>query len=211
MAHAVPRARAAPPPAAGARLVVGALLAVLVLTGPLAACSSDDGGAADPATPTSTPGTTGATSPGSGGGAEAPGEPCADLHPIGAFGEVEVAIGDDPECLLLAQTVEERARGLMQVTDLAGYPGMLFVFPDDSTGGFWMRNTPMPLSIAYLDADGAIVSTADMDPCDDVPSCPSYPAGGAYRFTVEVPQGRLDDLGLTGDARLTVVSTVDPS
>ncbi len=205
MAPAESRARAAPSPATG---VLGALAAVLALAGLLGACSGDDGGAADPAPPSST---TVAPSPGSGGGAEAPGAPCADLHPIGAFGEVEVAIGDDPECLLLAQTVEERARGLMQVTDLAGYPGMLFVFPDDSTGGFWMRNTPMPLSIAYLDADGAIVSTTDMDPCDDVPSCPSYPAGGAYRFTVEVPQGRLDDLGLTGDARLTVVSTVDPS
>jgi len=178
-------------------MVLAALVGLLV---PVAACASGDepSGATDATTPAI-------------GGAEAPGEPCADLQPIGAFGEVEVNIGDEPECLLLAQTPEERARGLMEVTDLAGYPGMLFVFPADSEGGFWMRNTPLPLSIAYLDADGAIVSTADMDPCDDVPTCPSYPADGPYRFTVEVPQGALGDLGLVGGARLTVVSAVTPS
>lgn len=184
---------------------VSLLLVTLALAALVGACSRDDGGSADPASPSTVPGA------GNGGGTEAPGEPCADLHPIGLFGEVEVSIGDDPECLLLAQTPEERARGLMEVTDLAGYPGMLFVFPEDSEGGFWMRNTPTPLSIAYLDADGAIVSTADMDPCDDVPTCPSYPAGGAYRLTVEVPQGHLDELGLTGDTRLTITSETRPT
>lgn len=171
--------------------MVSAALVVLFVA--LAACSSDDGGSA------------------SGTDDRVPGDPCAALQPIGEFGEVEVAIGDEPECLLLAETPAQRARGLMEVTDLEGYPGMLFAFPADSDGGFWMRNTPMPLSIAYLDADGAIVSTADMEPCEDVSSCPSYPAGGAYRFTVEVPQGELEDLGLTGDARLTVVGDIDPS
>ncbi|MBL8779271.1 MAG: DUF192 domain-containing protein [Acidimicrobiales bacterium] len=136
---------------------------------------------------------------------------CADLEPIGEFGEVLVTVDGDEHCLLLAQTPEERARGLMEVTDLAGYPGMLFAFPADSEGGFWMRNTPTPLSIAYLDASGAIVSTADMEPCDDVPTCPSYPASGPYRFTVEVPRGELTGLGLEGPARLTVESEIDPS
>jgi uncharacterized membrane protein (UPF0127 family) len=182
------------------RAQVGAIGALLVFGTLIAACSSDE----DPA------GTTATTVPAT-GGAESPGEPCAELHPIGDFDEVEVAVGDDPECLLLAQTPEERARGLMEVTDLAGYPGMLFAFPEDSNGGFWMRNTPTPLSIAYLDADGRIVSTADMDPCDDVPSCPSYPADAPYRFTVEVPQGALEDFGLVGDARLTVVSVIQPT
>lgn len=142
---------------------------------------------------------------------EAAGSPCADLEPFGDFGEVVVAIDGDQHCLLLAETPEERARGLMEVTDFAGYPGMLFAFPADSEGGFWMRNTPTPLSIAYLDASGAIVSTADMAPCDDVPTCPSYPASGPYRTTVEVPQGELGALGLAGDARLAVESAIDPS
>lgn len=136
---------------------------------------------------------------------------CADLEPIGEFGEVLVTVGGEQRCLLLAQTPEQRARGLMEVTDLGGYPGMAFAFPADTDVGFWMRNTPTPLSIAYLDASGAIVSTADMAPCDDVPTCPTYPAAGPYRWAVEVPQGNLDDLGLTGDARLTIESEVHPS
>lgn len=142
---------------------------------------------------------------------EAPGAVCADLEPIGEFGEVLVTVGGEQRCLLLAQTPEQRARGLMEVTDLGGYPGMAFAFPADTDVGFWMRNTPTPLSIAYLDASGAIVSTADMAPCDDVPTCPTYPAAGPYRWAVEVPQGNLDDLGLTGDARLTIESEVHPS
>ena len=147
-----------------------------------------------------------------GGGTEAPGARCAELHPIGYFGEVAVDIGGDPQCLLLAQTPGERSRGLMEVTDLAGYPGMLFVFPSDSSGPFWMRNTPTPLSIAFLDADGSVVSVADMEPCaDDEPTCTNYRADGPYRFAVEVPKGHLADLGLAGDARLVVTSAIDPS
>jgi len=136
---------------------------------------------------------------------------CRDLTPLDGFGEVEVAVDGDERCLLLAQTPEERARGLMEVTDLEGYPGMIFVYPEDVGGGFWMRNTPMPLSIAYLAADGGIVSTADMEPCEESVTCPSYPPDGEFRFAVEVPRGELDDLGLTGDATLEVVGETDPS
>ena len=167
----------------------------LVALGLVAASCSSDGGHAGRASGTAAP----------------PVRSCAEVEPIGDFGEVAVEVDGTPTCLLLAQTPTERARGLMTVTDLSGYPGMVFVFPSDSQGGFWMRNTPMPLSIAYLDADGAIVSTADMAPCDDDPACPSYPATGPYRFTVEVPQGQLASLGLVGDARLTITGDVAPT
>ena len=159
----MPRRRAAPP----SRLAVAFVLVAGVFL-VAAACGSEgdrDDGRSGRAESTEV-------------GAPEAGGPCADLEPIGEFGEVLVTIDGDEHCLLLAQTPEERARGLMEVTDLAGYPGMLFAFPTDSDGGFWMRNTPTPLSIAYLDASGAIVSTADMAPCDDVPTCPSYPASG---------------------------------
>jgi uncharacterized protein len=110
-------------------------------------------------------------------------------------------------CLLLAATPEARERGLMFVTDptLGGYDGMLFQFDEDGSGGFWMKDTRLPLSIAYVAADGTIVSTADMAPCPDgTERCPGYPPSGPYRYAVEVVQGRLDDLGLEGDARLEV-------
>lgn len=101
-----------------------------------------------------------------------------------------------PVCLLAALDPVQHARGLMEVTDrsLGGHDGMVFVFPDDQNGNFWMRDTPMALSIAYLDADGTFVSAADMAPCADSPSCPGYPPGGPFRYALEVPEGRLGDI-----------------
>ena len=75
------------------------------------------------------------------------------------------------------------AAGLMEVTDLRRLrrDGCSST-TRTSTSGFYMRNTPMPLSIAWFDADGAVVSTADMAPCDDRDGCPLYPAAGPYRL-----------------------------
>lgn len=66
----------------------------------------------------------------------------------------------------------EREKGLMYRDALQAGEGMLFVYPDERQRGFWMRNTKIPLSIAYIDASGQIVHTADMDPFDEsiVPS-----------------------------------------
>ncbi len=119
------------------------------------------------------------------------------------FGEIGFRItpaGAPPtpteQCALLAATDQQRARGLMAVTDLKGYPGMVFRYSADSSGGFYMRNTPMPLSIAWFGADGQFVSAADMAPCDDRPDCPIYGASGVYRYALEVPQGQLAALGV---------------
>jgi uncharacterized protein len=125
------------------------------------------------------------------------------------FGEVAIAItGPDGEvagwCVLLAATSEQRGRGLMEVTDLGGYAGMLFVWNEDASSSFYMRNTPTPLSIGWFAADGALVSTADMDPCADVDGCPTYPSGGRYRFALEVPEGSLDALGVVDGSRLAL-------
>jgi uncharacterized membrane protein (UPF0127 family) len=136
-------------------------------------------------------------------------------EPLEGFGEVAVTIsgpgaGDESDfCLLLAETSEQRQRGLMEVTDpeLGGYDGMLFRFDDEVEVGFWMMNTPMPLTVAYIGADGSLVSAADMEPCvgEDARAggCPSYPPDGPYRWAVEVPQGGLDELGLVPGASFT--------
>jgi uncharacterized membrane protein (UPF0127 family) len=138
---------------------------------------------------------------------QAPGDP--DRAPLEGFGETAVAI-TAPDgtvtgwCLLLALTQEQRNRGLMEVTDLGGYSGMLFVWSEDSTSSFYMRNTPTPLSIGWFDAEGELVSTADMEPCGDVDDCLLYPARGPYRFALEVPQGELASLGVQEGSRLAV-------
>ena len=126
--------------------------------------------------------------------------------PLAGFGEVKATVtaadGTVCEvCLLAALTPDQRATGLMYVTDpdLGGYDGMVFVFDADVSAGFWMRNTRLPLSIAYFDGDGVLVSTNDMEPCpDDEPNCPTYPASGPFRYAIEVPQGRLADIGVVG-------------
>jgi uncharacterized membrane protein (UPF0127 family) len=129
-----------------------------------------------------------------------PGLPDRVLLP--GFGEVAISVdpgdGSDPLawCLLAARTAEQRHQGLMGVQDLQGYEGMAFVYPQDSPNSYWMRNTPMPLSIAWIRQDGTVVSTTDMAPCGDSPSCPSYPSGGPYRMAIEVPQGNLAKLGI---------------
>jgi uncharacterized membrane protein (UPF0127 family) len=90
----------------------------------------------------------------------------------------------------------------MTVTDptLGGYDGMLFRSDSDTDESFWMRNTPMPLSIAYVGHTGTLVSTADMQPCADSPDCELYPPAGPYRLAIEVPQGKLGALGIAEGA-----------
>lgn len=131
--------------------------------------------------------------------------------PLRGFGEVAATITTGTGkvcrvCLLSAVSVAQREHGLMGVTDplLGGYDGMLFEFPGEVEGSFWMRNTPQPLSIAYFDAAGDLVSTTNMRPCGDDPTCPGYPADGPFRFALEVPQGRLPDVGVVGAATLRI-------
>jgi uncharacterized membrane protein (UPF0127 family) len=113
-------------------------------------------------------------------------------------------------CVLVADNQATRQRGLMEVRDLGGYDGMLFVFPYDTQDAFWMRNTPQPLSIAYLDDDGGLVSTTDMAPCGDSDQCPLYRPDGPYRYALEVPQGALTGLGLTRDAKVEANGPCNP-
>jgi uncharacterized membrane protein (UPF0127 family) len=109
-------------------------------------------------------------------------------------------------CLLLADTEPRREQGLMGVTDLAGYAGMLFSFGADQRAEFWMKDTIMPLSIAFFRADGAFVSAADMPPCapDASAVCPLYPAVAPYANAIETTLGALTAAGVTSGATLTL-------
>ncbi len=115
-------------------------------------------------------------------------------------------------CLMAATDEAQRARGLMEVTDrdLGGHDGMLFQFDGETQGGFWMRNTPLPLSVAYFDGDGAFVSMTDMVPCSDSSTCPSYASEGPYTSALEVPAGRLDELGVGEGSTIEVTATTCP-
>jgi len=108
-------------------------------------------------------------------------------------------------CVLVADTDPLRQLGLMGVTDATagGYDGMLFVFSDPTTGSFWMKDTLVPLSIAFLDPSGAFISRADMVPCPvGTSTCPLTGASAPYVFAIEVPAGSLETFGLTQGAVL---------
>ncbi|MFT3767577.1 MAG: DUF192 domain-containing protein [Minicystis sp.] len=109
-----------------------------------------------------------------------------DASGSGAPGVVIPAtVRDQRLDLELAADADTRARGLMFRRDLPEDGGMLFVFPGPDPRGFWMRNTYVPLSIAFLDEAGRIESIADMDPFDETIHRPAQP--GLY--AVEVPYG----------------------
>ncbi len=95
--------------------------------------------------------------------------------------------------LAIADSPGLRATGLMGVTDLGDLDGMLFYWRHDAAGGFWMKNTLIPLDIVWFSIDGLPVGRASMVPCESDP-CPSYsPGDGAdYRYAIEANPGDLD-------------------
>jgi len=106
-------------------------------------------------------------------------------------------------CLWVAATSEQRSLGLMYVTDLGGPDGMVFRYDAPTTSAFWMKNTVMPLSIAFYDTGGAYLGAFDMAPCTADP-CPLYPTASNFVDAIEVPQGMLEELGLVPGSVLAV-------
>lgn len=77
-------------------------------------------------------------------------------------GDIILRIGTHSIRAAVANTPQSRERGLMQHTQLCGNCGMLFVFPKTGKYSFWMKGTPLPLSIAFIADDGKILNIAEM-------------------------------------------------
>jgi uncharacterized protein len=88
----------------------------------------------------------------------------------------------------VADTPKKREKGLMFVEKLPENEGMLFVYPVKTYGGFWMKNTFIPLSIAFLNLDGKILRILDMEPCYE-DECPTYDPEISYYYALEVNLG----------------------
>jgi hypothetical protein len=146
-------------------------LALLLLIVLLAACGGGDEGAA-----------TGTTA----------GKPEATALITTAGEDVELSIE-------VADDEAERARGLMLRRALPDNAGMVFLYPEPTEGSFWMKNTLIPLSIAFFDDEGTILRILDMEPCREDP-CPLYTPGVAFTGALEVNRGAFARLGvLEGD------------
>lgn len=128
--------------------------------------------------------------------------------PFGDFGEIGFRIEGSGgasaavRCALLAETDAQQGQGLMNRTDIGGYDGMIFRFSSDTDSTFWMKDTPLPLSIAFFDGRGQFVSTTDMAPCIHQATCPFYSATRPYRYALEVLQGALPRLDIGPGTRL---------
>jgi uncharacterized membrane protein (UPF0127 family) len=95
----------------------------------------------------------------------------------------------------IAETDAARQLGLMHRTTLASDAGMAFLFDAPVQAGFYMKDTLIPLSIAFWDEDSAIVTILDMEPCRADP-CPDYFAGKPFVGAVEANQGFFVEHGI---------------
>jgi uncharacterized membrane protein (UPF0127 family) len=92
----------------------------------------------------------------------------------------------------VAATFDSRMAGLMKRTVMAPQRGMLFVFPEAAKHCMWMRNTLLPLSVAFLDEQGKIINVEDMQPQSDDNHCAAKPA----RYALEMNLGWFKSRGL---------------
>ncbi len=126
------------------------------------------------------------------------GDATATIVVIGGEGEgVELAVE-------LALTGVERGRGLMDREELPEDGGMLFVFLGDTQAAFWMKDTLIPLSIAFIAADGTILDVQDMEPLSEDAHRPPEP----YRYALEVNQGWFREHGLGRGDRVEIPDSV---
>jgi len=98
----------------------------------------------------------------------------------------------------IARTGDERSRGLMFRKKLPDGEGMLFVFERDQQLSFWMKNTLIPLSIAFIAADGRIIEIKDMQPLNEN----SVQSSRSVRYALEAPQGWFSRAGVQSGDRV---------
>lgn len=120
------------------------------------------------------------------------GQPQLDLP------RTELSIGMHRIDAQVASTHPQRQTGLMHRRQMPAHEGMLFVFEQPAVQCFWMRNTLIPLTAAFVEDDGTIVNLADMQPLDERSHCSSRPA----RYVLEMNQGWFEQRRLKAGMKL---------
>lgn len=121
-------------------------------------------------------------------------QPAATPSPTARLANVLIDTGDESVLIRaeVADTPELRSRGLSERDSLDDGGGMVFLFFEETSGGFWMKDTTIPLSIAFFDGSGKILAMFDMEPCEADP-CKTYDPGIPYRGALEVNRGAFDE------------------
>ena len=128
--------------------------------------------------------------------------PCvlvAQQAPQPPLGTTKLTTGIHVITAEVAATPYSRMIGLMMRDRLAPNHGMVFVFEDKSQHCFWMRNTLIALSIAFIDDDGTIISIADMAPKSEASTCPPRP----IRYALEMDQGWFAKRGVSAGKKIS--------
>jgi uncharacterized protein len=114
---------------------------------------------------------------------------------------VEIGAGMHRIHAEVARSSTQQMVGMMGRTQMASHEGMIFVNERADTRCFWMRNTLLPLSIAFIADDGTIVNIAEMQPRSDQSHCSTKPV----RFALEMNEGWFSKRGLKAGSKLTSV------
>ena len=127
--------------------------------------------------------------------------PLRSATPEPQFGLPRVALGIGTLTVEAQVAADEpsRERGLMSRTSLAADEAMLFVFPAPRPVAFWMKNTTVPLSVAYISPSGRIFEIHDLKPLDETP-VPS--ASDAVSYALEMPRGWFERHGIPAGERI---------
>ena len=107
----------------------------------------------------------------------------------------------------VAQSPQERQTGLMYRKEMPAHEGMIFVFEQPATQCFWMKNTLLPLTAAFVADDGTIVNLADMKPQTEDSHCSAKPV----RYVLEMNQGWFAQKGIKAGSKLTSAVLFKPS
>src|SRR5262245_6379643 len=106
-----------------------------------------------------------------------------------------------------ADTFQTRARGLMHREKLAQNAGMLFRFDESATQCMWMKNTLIPLAVAFMDDAGTIVTILEMQPHDETSRCSTQPA----RYALEMNRGWFAERGIKPGMKLRGIDKLAPA
>lgn len=134
-----------------------------------------------------------------------PAEPLPSPSPSFPPARALIDTGDDSVLvnLVIAENETQHQYGLMFRESFPDDCGMAFLFFEEHQGGFWMKNTRIPLSIAYFDEEGEILSILDMEPCESDP-CEIYDPGVAYNGALEVNRGSFDEWGVEEGDQISI-------
>jgi uncharacterized membrane protein (UPF0127 family) len=117
---------------------------------------------------------------------------------------IELSINNKKFTVEVARTKEEMSIGLMYRKSMGDYEGMIFVYTDYVRNAFWMKNTEIPLSIAFITRQGKIVDIKDMKPFSESPVSPLL----SYVYALELNQGAFEKAGVKAGDTIQIPAAI---